>query len=100
MFNPNDFSAMLNQLQNNIKDIEEKNANTIYTAKSGGGLVSVSVNGNGEVVDLNIDKSLLDDLEALQILLIGAVNEALKNAENAKKSSAMEILGDLSPFKQ
>lgn len=100
MFNPNDFSAMLNQLQNNIKDIEEKNANTIYTAKSGGGLVSVSVNGNGEVVDLNIDKSLLEDLEALQILLIGAVNEALKNAENAKKSSAMEILGDLSPFKQ
>lgn len=67
--------------------------------KSGGGLVSVSVNGNSEVVDLNIDKSLLEDLEALQILLIGAINEALKNAENAKKNSAMEILGDFSPFK-
>lgn len=100
MFNPNDFSAMLNQIQSNIKDMEEKNANTTYTAKSGGGLVSVSVNGNGEVIDLNIDKSLLDDLEALQILLIGAINEALKNAENAKKSNAMEIFGDLSPFKQ
>ena len=99
MFNPNDFSNMLEQLQSNIKNIEEKNANTIYTAKSGGGLVSVSVNGNSEVVDLNIDKSLLEDLEALQILLIGAINEALKNADNAKKNSAMEILGDFSPFK-
>ena len=99
MFNPNDFSAMLNQIQSNIKNIEEKNANTIYTAKSGGGLVSVSVNCNSEVVDLNIDKSLLEDLEALQILLIGAINEAFKNAENAKKNSAMEILGDLSSFK-
>ena len=99
MFNPNDFSNMLEQLQSNIKNIEEKHANTIYTAKSGGGLVSVSVNGNAEVVDLNIDKSLLEDLEALQILLIGAINEALKNAENAKKSNAMELLGDFSPFK-
>ena len=61
--------------------------------------MSVSVNGNAEVVDLNIDKSLLEDLEALQILLIGAINEALKNAENAKKSNAMELLGDFSPFK-
>ncbi|RDU64795.1 YbaB/EbfC family nucleoid-associated protein [Helicobacter sp. MIT 14-3879] len=95
----NDFANMLNQLQDNIKNIEEKQANTIYSAKSGGGLVSVSVNGKGEVIDLNIDKSLLDDVEAMQILIIGAINEALKNAESAKKNSAMELFGDLSSFK-
>lgn len=96
MFNPNDFANMLSQIQNNIKDIQDKQANTIYTAKSGGGLVSVSVNGNGELIDLNIDKSLADDIEAMQILIIGAVNEALKNAEDSKKNSAMELFGDLS----
>lgn len=96
MFNPNDLANMLSQIQNNIKDIQDKQANTIYTAKSGGGLVSVSVNGNGELIDLNIDKSLADDIEAMQILIIGAVNEALKNAENSKKNSAMELFGDLS----
>lgn len=96
MFNPNDLANMLSQIQNNIKDIQDKQANTIYTAKSGGGLVSVSVNGNGELIDLNIDKSLADDIEAMQILIIGAVNEALKNAEDSKKNSAMELFGDLS----
>lgn len=94
MFNPNDFAGMLNAIQNNIKDFEEKQASKVFTSKSGGGLVSISVNGNGEVVDLNIDKSLLDDVEALQILLIGAINDAYKNIEINKKNSAMELFGD------
>lgn len=98
MFNPNDLTNMLNQMQNHIKDMQDKQANTIFSAKSGGGLVSASVNGNGELVDLNIDKSLLDDIEAMQILIIGAVNEALKSAEDSKKNSAMELFGDLSSF--
>lgn len=98
MFNPNDFTNMLNQMQNHIKDMQDKQANTTFSAKSGGGLVSASVNGNGELIDLNIDKSLLDDIEAMQILIIGAVNEALKSAEDAKKNSAMELFGDLSSF--
>lgn len=98
MFNPNDLTNMLKGLQDSIKNIEEKQANKTFTAKSGGGLVSVSINGNGEVIDLNIDKSLLDDVEALQILLIGAINEAYKNMENDKKNSAMDLFGDLGAF--
>lgn len=99
MFNPNDFANMLNQIQDNIKNLEEKQNSKIFTAKSGGGLVSVSVNGNGEVIDLSIDKSLLEDVEALQILLMGAINEAYKNIETNKKNSVMELFGDLSSFK-
>ncbi|RAX54889.1 nucleoid-associated protein, YbaB/EbfC family [Helicobacter sp. 16-1353] len=99
MFNPDDLNKMLNQFQDNFKNIEEKQANTIFSATSGGGLVKVSINGKGEVVDLNIDKSLLDDVESLQILLIGAINEAYKNVEVNKKNTAMELFGDMSPFK-
>lgn len=99
MFNPDDLNKMLSQFQDNFKSIEEKQANTIFSATSGGGLVKASINGNGEVVDLNIDKSLLDDVESLQILIIGAINEAYKNVEANKKNAAMELFGDISPFK-
>lgn len=98
MFNPNDLNKMINQFQDNFKHIEEKQANTIFSATSGGGLVKASINGKGEVVDLNIDKSLLDDVESLQILIMGAINEAYKNVEANKKSTAMEILGGMQPF--
>lgn len=98
MFNPNDISKMLNQFQDTFKDMEEKQANTIFSATSGGGLIKASINGKGELVDLIIDKSLLDDVESLQILIIGAINEAYKSVEENKKNNAMEIFGGMSPF--
>ncbi|RDU57348.1 YbaB/EbfC family nucleoid-associated protein [Helicobacter sp. MIT 99-5507] len=98
MFNPNDLNKMLSQFQDTFKNMEEKQANTIFSATSGGGLIKASVNGKGELVDLIIDKSLLDDVESLQILIIGAVNEAYKNVDENRKNSAMELFGDISPF--
>lgn len=100
MFNPDDLNKVLSQFQGSLKNMEEKNSNIIFSATSGGGLVKASVNGIGEVVDLSIDKSLLDDVESLQILIIGAINEAYKNVELNKKNTAMEILGDFPPFKK
>ncbi|WP_407381626.1 YbaB/EbfC family nucleoid-associated protein [Helicobacter sp.] len=98
MFDMNNLQNMLGDMQKNIKELEEKSKENVFTAKSGGGLLSVSVNGAGEVVDINIDDSLLDDKDALQILLISALNEAYKNMENNKKSLALNMLGGLNPF--
>ena len=99
MFNPNDLLNMLNHLKDDIKGLEEKQASEIFIAKSGGGLVSVSVNGKGEVVDLVIDKTLLDDIDSLQILIMSAINEAYRNMETSRKSTAMGLFNDLSVFK-
>ena len=63
MFDPNQFGAMLGSMQDSIKELEEQNKQTILTAKSGGGLVSISCNGSGEVIDMSIDDSLLEDKE-------------------------------------
>lgn len=98
MFDMNNLQNMLGDMQKNIKELEEKSKESVFTAKSGGGLLSVSVNGAGEVVDINIDDSLLDDKDALQILLISALNEAYKNMENNKKSLALNMLDGLNPF--
>lgn len=96
MFDSEKLTEMLGDLQKTAKEIEEQSKEKIYTSKSGGGLVSISVNGSGEVIDLNIDSSLLEDKESLQILLISAINEAYHNVSENKKAEAMGMLGNLS----
>jgi DNA-binding YbaB/EbfC family protein len=92
---------MLEEVQQKAKELEEKSESVELTAKSGGGLVKVTANGKGEIIDIDIDDSLLDDKEALQILLISAINDVLKMVEENKKSVAMNILGGgFNPFGQ
>lgn len=100
MFDPNKLTEMLGSFQEKAKELEEKNKNQIYTSKSGGGLVSVSMNGSGEIIDLNIDSSLLEDKESLQILLISAINDAYHNINENKKNEALNMLGGLNLFGQ
>ncbi|OZA42832.1 MAG: nucleoid-associated protein, YbaB/EbfC family [Sulfurovum sp. 17-42-90] len=58
-------SKMMEQMQEKAKQMQEQAKNVQFTAKAGGGLVSVTVNGAGEVIDVNIDDSLLEDKSAL-----------------------------------
>ena len=89
---------MMEQMQDKAKEIQEQAKNVQFTAKSGGGLVELTANGAGEVIDLSIDDSLLDDKESLQILLISAMNEVNKMIEDNKKSQAMGLMGGMNPF--
>lgn len=89
---------MMEQMQEKAKEMQEQAKNIQFAAKAGGGLVELTVNGAGEVIDLNIDDSLLDDKESLQILLISAMNEANKMVEDNKKSQAMGMMGGMNPF--
>jgi len=91
MFGNLDLNTMMQQLQEGMKQTSDKT----YTSTSGGGMVEVSVNGDFEVVDMNIDDSLLEDKSSLQILLMSAVNDAIKMAVEDKKSQAMNMFGNL-----
>ena len=61
-------------------------------------MVEIVGNGKGEVIDLLIDDSLLEDKEALQILLIGAFNDLSKMVEQNRQHSAAGMLGGMNPF--
>jgi len=89
---------MMEQMQEKAKELQAKSKETILTAKGGGGMVQVSADGTGEIVDITIDDSLLEDKESLQILLISTLNDVLKMVEDNKKSQAMGMLGGLNPF--
>ena len=92
-------SEMMSQMQDKAKEIQEQAKNVQFTAKAGGGLIELTMNGAGEVVDLNIDDSVMDDKAYLQILLISAMNDANKMAQENKKSQAMGMMGGMNPFK-
>ena len=101
MFEGMDFSKMgemLQKVQEQAQKMEEEASNKEYRAKSGGGLLSVSISGKGEVNDISIDDSLLEDKESLQILLISAVNDALKMVEDGKKQVASQMLSGFGGF--
>ena len=91
MFGNLDLNEMMQKLQEQMQEADNK----VYTATSGGGMVEVSVNGKFEVIDIKIDDSLLEDKESLQILLMSAVNDAIKMAVEDKKSQAMNMFGGL-----
>ena len=96
--NMGDMAKMLEGAQEQMQKMQEDNANKEFKVKTGGGMVEISVNGNGEIIDLNIDDSLLEDKESMQILLIAAINDANKMVEDNKKNSAMGMLGGMNPF--
>ena len=93
-------NEMMGQVQEMANKAKEDNASKIFTSKSGGGMVELSINGNSEVIDLQIDDSLLDDKDALQILLISAMNDVIKQSDENKKMMAMNMMGGLGSFGQ
>ncbi|WP_295421150.1 YbaB/EbfC family nucleoid-associated protein [Sulfurovum sp.] len=101
MFESLDFSnmgKMMEQMQEKAKELQEQAKNVELTAKAGGGLIEVKANGAGEIIDLTIDESLLEDKESLQILLMSAINDVNKMVEDNKKSQAMGMMGGMNPF--
>ena len=89
---------MMEQMQDKAKELQEQAKNVTMTAKAGGGLIEVTANGAGEVIDITIDDSLLEDKESLQILLISAMNDVNRMVEDNKKSQAMGMMGGMNPF--
>jgi DNA-binding YbaB/EbfC family protein len=90
-----DLSKMMEGLEANAQKLKDELASKTFSVKSGGGMIELTLNGNGEVIDLNIDDELLNDKESLQILLIGAINDANKMVQQNQQQSALGMLGGL-----
>lgn len=96
MFGDIDFSKMseiLNKAKEQAKELEDRLSNKEFSANSGGGLVKVSANGKGEIIDIKIDDSLLEDKESMQILLISAINEVLNMVNQNRGVAFGDMLG-------
>ena len=97
-----DFSKMqemLEQAQQMQSQMEEKLAETVVEAQSGGGVVTVRMNGRKEVLRLKIEPSAIgssgSDLELLEDLITAAVNEAGRRADEAMQSNVSGMMGGM-----
>jgi DNA-binding YbaB/EbfC family protein len=84
------FQAKMAKLQ------EELGAKTVE-ASSGGGMVTVVVNGQQEVLSIKIDPEVIDpdDVEMLQDLILAAVNDGLARAKNMVSEEMSKLTGGL-----
>jgi DNA-binding YbaB/EbfC family protein len=90
---------MMGQAKQMQEQMELKLAETVVEASSGGGVVTVRMNGKKQVLRLKIDPTTLgssaSDLELLEDLIVAALNEAGRRADEAIKSSVAGIMGSL-----
>jgi nucleoid-associated protein EbfC len=100
--NPLKMQEMLEQARNVQEQVQAKLSQTVVEASSGGGAVTVKMNGQKQVLQLKIDPSAIaglvsspDDVEMLEDLITAAFNEAGRRADEAMKSSLSGMLGGL-----
>jgi len=80
------------EMQKKMETIKEELAETAIEATSGGGMVTVSISGAYELLDLKIKPEVVDpdDSEMLEDLLIAAINEAIKQV-NALRDEKLPL---------
>ncbi|HIO90355.1 MAG TPA: YbaB/EbfC family nucleoid-associated protein [Campylobacterales bacterium] len=101
MFDNMDFSKMgdmLTKMQEEATKMQAESESKTFSSKSGGGMVKVTANGKSEIIDIELDDSLLEDKDSMQILLISAVNDVIRMIEEDKKLQATNMLGSLGGF--
>lgn len=92
---------MMKQIQKMQEDMERIQAEveaTEFTSSVGGGAVEVTVNGSHEVTSIKMQPDVVDpeDIEMLEDLLISALNESIKKANDAMDKGMEKAKGGLS----
>lgn len=85
------------KMQKQMVEIQEELANRTVEASVGGGVVTVIANGQQEIISVTIDPEVVDpdDVEMLQDLIIAAVNEAHRKAQELMNTEMSKLTGGL-----
>ena len=95
-----DFGAILKQAQQMQADMakaQEELKNETVEATVGGGMVSVKMSGDLELQEIKIDPEAVDpeDVDMLQDMVLAAVNEAIRSAQELASSKMNQAAGGL-----
>ncbi len=95
-----DFNKLMQQaqqMQEQMQRAQEELANETVEASAGGGMVTVKATGAGELTEIKIAPEAIDpdDPELLADMVLAAVNEALRSAEQLGKSKLGGMMGGL-----
>jgi DNA-binding YbaB/EbfC family protein len=102
MINPLKFAEMLTKANDVQEEVQRKLGETIVEGSSGGGAINATMNGKKQLLKLHIDPAAVvglggsqPDVEMLEDLIVAAVNDAGRKADEAIKSNVQGILGGL-----
>ena len=90
------------QMQSQLQQIQDELEQKFVTATSGGGMVTVTADGKGQVTKVELDPNVVNpsDVEMLEDLVLVAVRDAQKKAAELSKSEMGKLTGGLNlPFK-
>jgi nucleoid-associated protein EbfC len=94
------FSEMMKQaqaLQGRMAEMQTELERTLIEGRSGGGMVTVTLSGKGDMSSVKIDPSLLkaEEAEILEDLVVAAHNDAKAKVEEAMKEKMKSLTGGL-----
>jgi DNA-binding YbaB/EbfC family protein len=95
------FGNLLKQAQEmhtKIAELQEEMAGKTVEASSGGGMVSIVMNGKQEVLSIRIDPEVVnrEEIDMLQDLIAAAMNEAIRKSHEMMTEEMKKITGGLS----
>lgn len=99
MFDMMKMMGKMKEVQARLKEAQDNLVNVRASGESGGGLVRATVNGKRQLIELDVDQSLLksDDKIVLQDLIIAAVNKASEDVEVKAKEELRKSTEGLLP---
>ena len=85
------------KMQADLMQMQAEMEEKTYSAQSGGGVVTATVNGKHELTELIITPDAVDpeDVDMLQDLIIAAINEAMRKASSSMNDSMSKITGGM-----
>ena len=96
--NQGNMMKRIQQMQEDMQNAQAEVENSEFTATAGGGAVEVTVSGSHEVRSIKMQPDIVDpdDIEMLEDMLIAALNESIKKANDAKEQGIEKAKGGLS----
>lgn len=93
--NMTDLVKQAQQFQQRLAQVQEQLGLKTVTASAGGGMVTVTVNGRQEVLEIQIERSVIDpdDPQLLQDLVRAAVNDAMRKAKATVQEEMVKLTG-------
>ena len=92
---PGNMQKMMQQAQQMQQQLQEEIAQIRVEASTGGGMVTVKMDGQKKVLSIEIDEEVLQDRDMLQDMVRGAVNEAAKRVDDETQSKMGGMLGGM-----
>ena len=93
----NSIMQQAKQMQEKMAKIQEDLAKKTITGSAGGGMVTVTANGSGEILGVTIEKEMLaaDEATMLQDLIVAATNDSLRKAKELSKQEMGQLTGGM-----